>query len=288
MKRKGRLWQVDQAGNLINEGDYRLIDPIFKPLIKDVIRAYTRNIEADLHSIYLTGSIARGLGIVGQSDLDVIGIIDHTRDPDMVMQDWLEIEEDALTAQYANLVSQVQFDLFPPGAVYGTGEEFSIGAFIIRTHSACIWGPDLANTLPDFNINDQQTRLGIANDDIVQIKEEIEEALADLHDDTSPANAAYWSRRISKNILRTGFAFVMTNRAIHSRDPDIAYQYFASAYPDQAPDMAKALSFVEDPTTNTQELILFLQSHGQWIIDQADQWHDKYNPDRELALPLNK
>ena len=65
----------------------------------------------------------------------------------------------------------------------------AIGAFIIVTNSVCVWGSDLTPELPEYNINDHNTRLGIANDDIFIVVCALIAILIFLH---HPCNAPFW------------------------------------------------------------------------------------------------
>ena len=276
---KGRLWPVDDQGYIQNDASPEQIAPQFKGIIRDIVAAYVDNIGEDIHSIYLTGSVARGRAIVGESDIDAFAVLEYTVDPDLVSQDWIESTEERLHGQH-DAVSDVQLELWPQSWIFREPGEFSIFAFIIKTHSVCLWGVDLTPELPDYRV--PAVLPAIANDDIIQIKPDIEEAVEEIQADTSPENVVYWCRRISKNMLRAGYGLVMLDVGGHTRDSDLCYQYFAEGYPEQAEQMRRALTYATQPTTNPGEILDFLDRFGTWLITQADRWLDGHNPARHL------
>jgi uncharacterized protein len=282
----GRYWRTDEAGYLLNDADRSLIAAAFWPLVDAVVAAYVRHVGDALHSIYITGSVARGTAIAGQSDLDTFAVLGDEVDPLLILQGWMDDAEQAIGAQFAGVISHVQLDLMPPDAVADQPEDFAIGAFIIRTHSACVWGPDLAPELPDYNLNDPLVRLAIANDDLVQIGPDIAEAIAELAADGSAGNVAYWGRRIGKNMLRTGFGLTTLATPRHTRDADLCCAAFAEAYPAQAGAMRTVLAMVDAPPTDADAPLALLRGFGAWLADEADRWLDAYNPERRLAFRL--
>ncbi|MDN5432299.1 MAG: nucleotidyltransferase domain-containing protein, partial [Acinetobacter sp.] len=47
------------------------IQKAFEPVLENVINHFSRSFVEDLHSIYVYGSVAQGIAIIGQSDLDL-------------------------------------------------------------------------------------------------------------------------------------------------------------------------------------------------------------------------
>lgn len=274
----GRLWRITTDGIILSDARREYIQPPFEAVVNDLVGAVAANIGADAHSIYVTGSIARGLAVPGESDANVFAVLTETSDPELVRQDWIGPAEAAAVERHA-CISDAQIELWPYGYVFGSPDRFSIGGFIVRTHSVCLWGSDLANELPDY-------RLGpaIPNDDIVQLQLDLEEASAEIRADAGPENVRYWCRRIMKNILRAGFGLVMLEEGIFTRDIDLCCEVFGRHHSDHAADMRRTLAYARQPSTNAGEVLTFLDSWGSWMIRQADIWLDRHNPHRDLAL----
>ena len=72
LKNIGRLWQLDPEGFLVNEAHSEKIVPPFDRVVTVVRETYLKYARENIHSIYLRGSIPRGLAIEGISDVDII------------------------------------------------------------------------------------------------------------------------------------------------------------------------------------------------------------------------
>lgn len=285
MANKGRLWQVDKRGYLINDAKKEYIDPIYKGVIDDVVKAFVNNIGDDLHSIYITGSIPRGLATVGTSDIDVFAVLEYYTEPELVMRDWLPLAEAELRAKH-DIVSDIQMEIWTHGWLLDDPAEFSISAFILKTHAVCIWGIDMSPDVTNYRFSDRDIRLAIANDDIVQIEPDIQEAIEAIDDDNSADNIRYWCKRISKNMIHAMFGLVIADEAIHTRDIDISVDYILKHYPAYESEVKQAVDFIVSPTGSKQILRTYLDTFGQWLIDECDSWLDEHNPERYLEYSL--
>jgi len=285
MASKGRLWQVDSHGYLINDAHLDHVKPPYSVVIDDVIQAYLDHIGDEVHSIYITGSVPRGLAIEGQSDLDAIALLEYYTEPELVMQDWVASAEEAIATKH-DCISDVQMEIWPHGWVLHDESEFSISAFILQTHAVCVWGADITPDLTRYKFTDRKTRIAIANDDIVQIEPDIDEALAEIEADDSPDHVRDWCKRICKNMIHSAFGLVMIDEAVHTRDIDLSARYFIKHFPDYEPEIGQAVQWIEFPTGDVQALIDFLDTFGAWLIAECDDWLDQHNPDRYFEYPL--
>ena len=281
MANYGRLWQIDKNGYLINDAKLESIQPPFKAVVDDVVEAYVKYIEQDLHSIYITGSISRGLAIEGQSDINAIGVLEYYTDPELVLQDWIIPTEDEILARH-DCISDTQLEIWPHGWLLHDESEFSISAFILQTHAVCVWGVDMSPDLTHYKFTDEETRIAIANDDIVQIQTDIEDAKEAILTDDSPSNVRYWSKRICKNMIHSAFGLVMVDEGVHTRDMDVSARYIQKHYPQKQHEIQQALDFVQSPIDSKQVILDFLDSFGTWLIIECGKWIDKNNPERDI------
>jgi hypothetical protein len=279
MTRRGRFWRTDKDGFLLNDADRTQIDGEYKPLIEAIAARITQHIGADVHSIYVTASLARGLAQKGVSDADIVVLLERRIDPELVMQSWRKPAEDALQKQFAHLVSAVDIDIMPDGYVFRDPDEFSSGAFYLASQSVCVWGSDIVPELPRYNMRDEKTRIAIANDDIMFFLDAMDEIKDAIHDDESDTNVAKQCKRISKKMLRGGFALTIVQSGLYTRDVDLCYEQFAQFYPEQAEAQKRALDSVHQPSCSAHDVLDYIKTHGAWLIEQCEAWLDKYNPD---------
>ncbi len=281
MANQGRLWQVNANGFLVNDAKKENLTPQYQAVIDDVIQAYRDHIDNEIHSIYVTGSVPRGLAVEGQSDLDMFAVLEYYTEPELVMQDWIPEAEQTIAEKH-DCVSNVQMETWIHGWLLHDPTEFSVSAFILRTHAVCVWGADMSPDVTAYQFSKRETRLAIANDDIVQIDPDIEEAIEEIELDDSADNIRYWCKRICKNMIHAMFGLVMVDEFVHTRDIDVSVKYILKHYPDKRPDVEQAVNYIQSPTKSKQELLDFLNAFGQWLIDECDTWLDEHNPDRYL------
>ncbi|MCB9460401.1 MAG: hypothetical protein H6670_12185 [Anaerolineaceae bacterium] len=278
MPRESRYWRTDDQGNLLNDADIANIKPPFDAVVHDVVAAYTQHIASDIHSIYIMASVARGLAEVGSSDIDSFAVLEEMLDPELVMQDWLPQAEENLKNKHAAVVSDVEMGLWPYGYVLRDPEEFSPGAFIIKSQAVCVWGSDLAPELPDYSLNDRMTRLAIANEDILFMQDDIEETVEALEKASSPDEVRGLCKQVCKHMARTGFSLTLADNAHYTRDVALCVPAFAEGYPQYAQQIAQLGRFIDQPTRDASEILRFLRGFGQTLISLCDAWLDEHNP----------
>jgi hypothetical protein len=278
---RGRLWRITPEGIILNDARREYIQPLFEAAVSDLVQSVAANIGADTHSIYLTGSIARGLAVPGEADANVIAVLVESADPELVRQDWLDEAEVSAVERHACL-RDARIELWPYGYVFGRPDHFAIGGFIIKTHSVCLWGSDLANELPDYRLS-----AAIANDDLVQLQADLEDAVYAIRDNPAPGNVRYWCRDSARRILRAGFGLVMLEEGVFTRDIDLCCEAFSRRYPGDAADMQRALVYARQPSADAGEVLRLLETWGGWMVKHADDWLDRYNPRRDLALAVD-
>jgi uncharacterized protein len=276
----GRLWRMDDEGYILNDAHAAYIRSPFDRTVQDAIAAYTESIVHDVHSIYICGSVARGLAVEGKSDLNVFAVLNEFSDPDLVLRDWRTAAEETILDKHPS-ITDIRLDLWPYTYVSGDPAYFSIGAFIIKTQSVCVWGSDVTSELPEYRVSPH-----IANDDIVQIKDDVQDALDDIQ--ANPRRVRGVCHRVSKNLLHTGFSLVMLDEGIYTRDLDVSHEYFAKHYPDYSDAMRQALEYAHNPPRDPQPVVNMLNQLGGFLIAEADKWLDRYNPERHIALPTDE
>lgn len=277
----GRLWRIDDAGFLCNDAVNTPLAEPFATIAAAGVAAFTGRIAADLDSVYLTGPVARGLAVPGAAELEVVAVTAPHADFELVLQDWLPDAEQALIDAHPAL-RDARLDLYPYDDIFTDPDRFSPGAFLLKTRSICLWGADLTPELPDYRIS-----TAIANDDIVQIAADIAEARERIAADDAPENVRYWLRQACKHLLWTGFALVMVEEAVYTRDADLCYSYFARHFPGHSADLRRALDYLAAPLDAAGEADAYLDVMGGWMIAQADRWLDTHNPARDDRLHID-
>lgn len=197
----GRFWEIDEFGFIVNDANSNKVSKRLQSAIVTAIDAYRSHLGDVLHSVYLRGSVPRGLAIPGVSDLDTFGVT--SGECDNASSSWSKTAEKAILRRYAELTG-VQFELFSVSDVLKTDRVYEL-PFVVKTQSLCVFGSDLSAKLPDYRPDASS-----ANIDICQIEADIDEARAQLFaDEACQGEVDYWCSRIMKNIIRTGFSLTV-------------------------------------------------------------------------------
>jgi hypothetical protein len=275
LKNIGRLWQLDEEGFLVNEAQSEKIGPPFDAVVTRVKEVYLKYACESIHSIYLRGSIPRGLAIEGISDVDTFAVTFD--DPPLLDLAQLQVESEDIL-EHHSYITKAEFNFFPYTEVI-TLDRFSTQGFLIKTQSVCLYGEDLAPRLPKYRPDKF-----VANDHLSQIKRDIEKALTGIRNSSKPQNVRYWCRRVMKSIIRSGFALVILDEGVYSKDISLCYEFFVKHFPTQASNMFQAVEFAIEPSSDPAEVLSVLENFGGWLIKKSDEWLEQYNPSREIAL----
>ncbi|GIP63167.1 hypothetical protein J32TS6_17220 [Virgibacillus pantothenticus] len=109
VKNIGRFCTTDHEGYLLNESSLTKVQPAFLKIIEKVTAYYKFNLGENLHSVYIRGSVPRGLAIYGVSYLDTIAIT--TKDTDELNLQWVNRTGQELTKEF-HCVSGIEFSFY--------------------------------------------------------------------------------------------------------------------------------------------------------------------------------
>lgn len=277
VKEIGSLCVTDRAGCIINHSDMNKINPIFLPVIYDVVNTYSTHLQDNLHSVYIRGSIPKGIGIEGVADLDTIAVTKQN-----LNKQQLRLIKDVGQElnQKHTCVDGIELSFYCIEDVLNTSF-FSIISFILQTHGMCVFGEDLIPQLPRYKANE-----ALANDHLIHLQAQIENACDDLQDNSDIEDIKDCCKWIMKIVVRAGLALVITKTNTYTRDLYPAYKLFSKYFPEKENDMRKALEYAITPIIDTNLLLSFLNEFGKWMVSEVDKWLQFYNPNRELHMKI--
>ncbi|PAF35731.1 nucleotidyltransferase [Terribacillus saccharophilus] len=279
IKNIGRFCKNDHNGFIINDASLDKIDTRFFELIEKVIDTYRHQLGSDLHSVYIRGSIPRGLGIPEVSDLDTLCVTNKAlKDLDL---DWVNNAEQKLNKD-SSCINGVEMSFFNLDDICNT-KRFSIIPFMIKTHSVCVYGEDLRNQLPAFKAD-----AALANEHIINLESNFVQAKEDLRGNEDKEDILDCCVWIMKIIIRAGLALVMEKEKQYTRDLYPAYEAFSRYYPEKKEKMLQALEYAINPIENTDELIFYLNDMGKWMIETSEEWLLLHNPHKERNGDLKR
>lgn len=269
IKNIGYFCSTDTENNIINDSRLEYIKPEFYNVIKEIIDLYKTHLGENLHSIYIRGSIPRGLGIDGVSDLDTIAVVNQdVKDIDL---DWTTQAEQNLNYKFDH-VNGIEMAFYNVDDILIT-DEFFIIPFMIKTHSICVFGDNLIPQLPNYKADKS-----LGNEHLFNLSAQIQTAKNDLADNDGLEDILDCCSWIMKIIVRAGLALVIEEEHKYTRDLYPAYQIFSQHYPEKETEMKQAVKYAVDPSNDPNEITAFLNHLGNWMINEAEKWLQKQNP----------
>ncbi|KMM35812.1 hypothetical protein [Guptibacillus hwajinpoensis] len=266
IKPLGSFYRVDDEGYLVNDTSWEKIDQNYRNAINFAIELLTLAIP--LSSIYLRGSVPKGNGIEGISDLDLIVLTDQDQ------EGVAEILDQKLVNEFP-WVSGCEVSFLSPAKLEKV-THFSIMPFMLKTSSLCVYGNDVAKGVPRFKAD-----RALANNHLIQLRTHINQAKQELNGNEDKEDIADCCTWIMKIIVRSGLALVMEQKPTYTRDLYPAYTLFSGFYSNKEREMKQALIYAIVPSNYADEVIRFLNGFGEWMIQESDHWLDQYNPNRD-------
>lgn len=256
----GAYIQADSSGTLPGNTVTGLPrEPWAKPA-EQLLQRYLAEWGPHVHSIYIRGSVARGLAIPNISDLDSFAVLNPQSTAisrNNRIGTWTETVNKDIQKAFPFLTG-IEADLIPMDAVLDRGNFYS---FILRTEASCIHGEHLGNQMRAFKLSEANFQTRYFRQHFSMFRDEFPSEPADQRPEFIT-----W---IAKRYLRLGMEFVMTHENRYSRDLYLCYKSFAKHYPEQATSMHQTLELALNPKTTT-ETEAFLYEFGVWLAEEAD------------------
>jgi len=222
---------LDERGRIRREGDLSRIDAAFAPLITQATPAVRRLLDQRLHSIYLYGSVPRGTAVVGQSDLD-LEVVLHSEptETERAAIGRLAAELD----QDTDVVNEVGIIVASRPRLLSAAERYD-NAFQISCLCTPLWGPDLADELPD-----QYPTIELARH-ITSGTQAAFTRLSAALNDPATSRPDFLRQRFGRRIARLAFACVLFRWPGWTSDPTTIQRVVSAFYPDHTDELATSI-----------------------------------------------
>ncbi|GAB4214946.1 MAG: hypothetical protein OHK0012_13990 [Synechococcales cyanobacterium] len=257
----GSFFALDTDGYVINPCELGLITSPWQDLVVALRQSCVSQLGASLHSLYLRGSVARGRGILGVSDLDAVAVLNL--EPGSLQPDFLPLRQ-ALQRTFP-WCQGIEILGIPLATVWDPPV-----AALLKTQALCLAGMDLRPQLPPV-------KPGLA---LVThawtLRRDLQQVLAEWRQMSQipPPSLTQRVRRrcgwLARRMVRSGFELVMERENTFTRDLYPCYAVFAKYYPQQERSMAKALELAIMPSANRAGLVVFVQQWGRWLVTEID------------------
>ncbi|MEM7336765.1 MAG: hypothetical protein AAF490_32130 [Chloroflexota bacterium] len=263
IRKHGNVLKTDENGYLISDASLEKIIPPWDMAVSFIKDAYIKHLGQQLHSVYIRGSVARGLAVEGLSDLDSLAFLHGFPPQERENLDW------------ANQVSKQYLERFPfsdrpemqikwIGPLLDNLEDKGIS---LKLEYVCVHGKDIIPQIPPVKIKALVKNSAFGSDYISRIVQQVHDK---VEGDVEAEQITSKCRWICKRFLRAGLSLVMSRANVFTRDLYYCYELFSKFYPQQEPAMLKALQLALNPTDNVNELIPFIDEFGEFLALEAD------------------
>jgi len=258
----GTFWAMDSEGYVVNDASIDKITPPWSAIIDRAVQMYTSNLGNRLMSIYVRGSVSRGRGIPGWSDVDTFAIVHHDGGELFEWKDapWTqELEQemrrtnDCFSKIESMLVTYTDDLLRSRRGL----------AMVIKTQSACLYGEDLAARIDRFRPGREMIL------DLRWLRADIEGYVQKIQaapDDQAVRKAC---SSLMKVLLRNGFELVMERAGKYTTDLYLCYRTFAEYYPHKEADMRRTLELYLNPVVDRELLVGWIRVFGKWMLQES-------------------
>ena len=249
----GRFYKTDSMGYLINESTTSNISPYFQPSIDLVKRVLVETDVNDVtHSLYLRGSVPRGLAIPDISDVDMFAL---TNCDDIASQ----ALEDQVRQKLFQSQTKIDFRVYTLNEALNMPDWYI--RFVVKVLSTCVLGIDLGSSIRSFKPNSQiLAGYALLEDSLVTCELKLAEPYV---------NTQHLCSWIAKQIVRAGLAISIDREGRFTPDLYLCYTVFKKWYPNRSEDMLEALDLAINPTSNKMVVKNLIGGLGHWLAREC-------------------
>jgi len=265
---------LDADGFIRREGDLALLQPAFAGLVAEFVAAVRAAFGRDLDSVYLYGSLARGAGRPGVSDVD--GQVLLTRTPTAVDRAAVAELEAGLAAAHpevsgVGVLLDARADLLRPAQRYD-------GGFHLRVLCLPITGPDAGAEVPPHRPGWELAR-GVQGDwrgalDALGAEgARLASGIGGDAGDTAPVEAAEaaFCRTVGRRLARIAFTWVMPRWRGWTSDPAVIARVVAEYEPGWASDVEAAVGLGWGQVVDAPAAVTLLTRLGRVLRERGDE-----------------
>ena len=255
-QRIGRYLSVDGSGHVIPDVAFDRVGAVWQPLVAFVRDALTE--RKDVRSVYLRGSIPRGLAIENVSDADFLYLSETNFDSADA-----ELEQTVETRfPFVKGLELSRLDL----ATLKRERPLPLRPYfhmLLKTQCLFLVGEDITRDIPPFKLGADMVS------HVFSLRAEFSRLpnLLAASRDSGEQQAMY--RWFSRRIVRSGFEVTMDRNDRFTRDLYLCYEQFGRFYPDRAEEMFRVLvnclNGVECALQHS-DLVEFLAAEGAHLI----------------------
>lgn len=248
----GGYFPKDNEGFLINPAKWELVPNSFQQFIRKLIEKIPAEEKSQIDSIYLRGSLPRGMDEKYISDIDLFALTSKKgmrwQSEEWAQQLILSIKkEEKVSLEVELTTTTYDEDLLA---------NYPLLAAIIKTQAICIYGSDFSKKLPRF----KPGKSLLLN---------YRWLINDLKNAQSENATLSDQKHALKTLIRTGFEIVMEREKAYTPDLYWCVQSFGKWYPDLEDQMTRTLQIYLNSSPSKQDLKVILNDLGSFIVKES-------------------
>lgn len=276
MNLTSHIWPQDPWGRVLNGA--KLVEELPVPVLTlaETAADYAHDrFGDDLHSVYLTGPVARNQGrepsfiIVLRQTSKVLGIDLFCAATGLRLQ---KNHPEFGTCHFSVCTWE---EVFPPDG------HFSLARFRLGANSVAVAGRDLKRL-----ISPQRLTSAVANAFIVGLEEKLTKQMQRLKAIATERRVHAASRLFAQTCLDAAFALVLEDEQIYTEDAETMASFAGLKYLDHRVNLAALVRMSRTGTFSGLEALAVAREAMNWLPAEAERWLDVNNPERETALKL--
>ena len=261
IKRIGNYLETDEQGFLQSRADAANVTGPWRAAVEEVKKAYLEQWPTSIHSIYVRGSIAKGLAVEGTSDIDSFAVLKPGCEQELsyeAVKAWAEALEKTICEDFS-FVTGVEISLEP---FEEAQDRKNVYALILKTEAACVYGEDMAASIAPYKPGPDmafQTKY---------FRSHLETFLTEYPAEPE-ADKPEFINWMMRRFLRLGMELVMVEERRFTRDLYLCYESFAKHYSDKTAEMYRALELAVNPVLG-EVTETFVEAFGAWLAQEAE------------------
>lgn len=231
--------------------------------------------DYDLHSVYLTGEVARNQGC----EPEFIVVLRQTKRP--IGLDLFAAAAGLRLQKLHNDFGTCKFSVYCWEDLFPADGRFSLPRFRLGVNSVAVAGRDLKGLIAPQRLSN-----AAANAAIVGLRQKLTGLQKRLKAVSSESRVLATSRQFAKTCLDAAFSLVMADEQVYTEDPETMASYAGLTLLDHRACLAALVRLSRVGTLSNLEAMAIAADVMTWLPDLADEWLDKHNPERDDALRL--
>lgn len=238
------------------------LQPEFQPVVSGILHQLKAGLAAHLHSVYLAGSIARGDGHPGQSDLNLTLVL-H-RPLTAAQLSTLDVIERRTAHLYGSVIRGLDIQWVTLDDVLGLDGIFRWG-FWLKHGCRCLSGDDLSSRFGQF-----EASWDIAKMQNGDLREQLENYRRRIMATRMVAQYLDDCRSVAKKMVWSCFSLVFHRERRLALSVEQAAEMFLGYYPEKKTEIERLFVLISGTQVPKKATLFMITDFGGWIVAEFD------------------